>query len=183
MLKGDKVYLCSVSDTNLEQLRTWRNRPDLRKYFREYEEISEEKQQKWFAKTNSDKNQVNFEIHDQQTNKLIGDCGLYHIHWAYSTAEFGIFLGDDDYRSKGCGSDALRILIRYGFDNLNLNRIWCEVYDNNPSIELYKYLGFQYEGTMKEHYYDDGRYWDSHLLGMLKSDYLLSCLNKDDKIK
>ena len=88
-----------------------------------------------------------------------------------STGEFGIYIGDDDYRNGGFGSDALRTLIKYGFEDLNLNRIWCEVYDNNAALEVYKHIGFIYEGKMRENYYHEGQYWDSHILGMLKKEY------------
>ena len=171
MLSGKKVYLTTVEEENLEQMREWRNEPGLRRYFREYREISRTMQKKWFEKINNDNNQVNFEIHDAVTGKIIGHCGLYYINWVSRTGEFGIYIGDKEYRSGGYGSDTLRTLVKYGFEDLNLNRIWCEVYDNNSSIEVYKHLGFKPEGTLRQNYYNEGRYWDSHVLGMLKSEY------------
>ena len=171
MLSGKKILLSTVEEKNLEQLRQWRNEPTLRRYFREYREISRTMQNRWFRKINSDINQVNFEIHDGHTEKLIGHCGLYYIDWTSRTGEFGIYIGDRDYRSGGYGSDALRTLIKYGFEDLNLNRIWCEVYDNNTSIEVYKHLGFKMEGTLRQNYYNEGKFWDSHVLGMLKGEY------------
>lgn len=171
MLSGKKVYLTTVEEENLEQMRKWRNEPGLRRYFREYREISRTMQKKWFEKINNDNNQVNFEIHDASSGKIIGHCGLYYINWVSRTGEFGIYIGDKEYRSGGYGSDTLRTLVKYGFEDLNLNRIWCEVYDNNSSIEVYKHLGFKMEGTLRQNYYNEGRYWDSHVLGMLKSEY------------
>lgn len=171
MLSGKKVYLTTVEEENLEQMRKWRNEPGLRRYFREYREISRTMQKKWFEKINNDNNQVNFEIHDTSNGKIIGHCGLYYINWVSRTGEFGIYIGDKEYRSGGYGSDTLRTLVKYGFEDLNLNRIWCEVYDNNSSIEVYKHLGFKMEGTLRQNYYNEGRYWDSYVLGMLKSEY------------
>ena len=75
------------------------------------------------------------------------------------------------YRGKGFGSDALRQLCRYGFEYLNLNRIWCEVYSNNASLDMYRHIGFKDEGILRENYYSEGKYWDSHILSMLKRDY------------
>ena len=172
MIKGNKINLTSICPNNLEQLRNWRNKPELRKYFREYREISPDMQKRWYQeKVLNDTKQVNFEIHENTSNQLIGHCGLYYINWVHRHAEFGIYIGDSDYRSGGYGSDALRQLIRYGFEDLNLNRIWCEVYDNNAALEVYKHIGFVYEGKMRENYYNEGRYWDSHILAMLRSDY------------
>ena len=171
MLSGKKITLSSVEEENLEQLRAWRNRPDLRKYFREYKEISRIMQVQWFSKINNDLNQVNFEIHDKETSKLIGHCGLYYINWIHRHAEFGIYIGDDTFRKGGYGSDALRTLIKYGFNDLNLNKIWCEVYSNNDAIDTYRHIGFKKEGTLRQTYFSEGKFWDADILSMLKEEH------------
>ena len=64
-VKGNKVFLSAVEEGSLEQLRSWRNEPELRKYFREYREISKAMQKRWYEnRVLGDKDQVNFEIHD-----------------------------------------------------------------------------------------------------------------------
>lgn len=171
MIEGKKILLESVDSSHVEQFRRWRNNPNLRKYFREHREITDLMQKKWFEKINGDPNQVNFSIKDKKTGKLIGHCGLYYINWINRTGEFGIYIGDQAYREGGYGSDSLRCLIRYGFNDINLNKIWCEVYDNNTSIDVYKHLGFAFEGTMRENYYNEGRYWDSHILSLLRREW------------
>lgn len=172
MIDGKKIFLAAVERENIEQLRQWRNNPSLKKYFREYREISSYMQENWFKnKVIGDSEQVNFEIHDGESNKLIGHCGLYYIEWIHRHAEFGIYIGDDEFRSGGYGSDALRTLVGYGFNDLNLNKIWCEVYDNNDALQVYEHIGFVYEGKMRQNYFNEGKYWDSHILSMLRSDY------------
>ena len=180
MLRGKKISLASIKENNLEQLREWRNRPELRKYFREHKEISQVMQTTWFNKINQDSNQVNFEICDKESNKLIGHCGLYYINWVHRHAEFGIYIGNDNFRNGGYGADSLRTLIKYGFEDLNLNKIWCEVYSNNKSLEVYRHLGFKDEGILREHYYNDGQYWDSHMLSLLKKEYRTKRREKND---
>lgn len=173
MISGSKVYLTAVNRSSIAQLQEWRNKPELRRYFREYREISDEMQKRWFEErvlTNRD--QVDFEIHDAATGKLIGHCGLYYISWTNRTAEFTVYIGDMSFRSGGYGSDALRLLIAYGFNTLNLHRIWCEVYSNNSAINVYRHLGFKDEGVLRQHHYDEGRYWDSHMLGILRSEWM-----------
>jgi UDP-4-amino-4,6-dideoxy-N-acetyl-beta-L-altrosamine N-acetyltransferase len=170
MLHGKKVALTDVTPTDLPMMRLWRNRPELRKYFREYRILSEPMQQEWFEHSQKDHKQVNFCIR-AEGNVLIGHCGLYYIDWISRHAEFGLYIGEMWYRNGGYGSDALRTLIKYGFEDLNLHRITCEVYDNNEAIKIYEHVGFKREGTMREHYYNEGRYWDAHMLGMIKEDY------------
>ena len=82
-----------------------------------------------------------------------------------------ILIGDV-FRNGGYGSDALRLLIAYGFNTLNLHRIWCEVYSNNSAINVYRHLGFKDEGILRQHHYDEGQYWDSHMLGLLRSEWM-----------
>ena len=171
-ITGNRTFLTAVDKSSIETFREWRNKPELRKYFREYRELSKDMQEGWFeSKVLGDPNLVNFEIHDSKTSKLIGHCGLYYINWIHRSAEFGIYVGDDDYRNGGYGSDALRSLVKYGFEDLNLNRIWCEVYSNNVALAVYKHIGFKHEGTMRESYYNEGQYWDAHILSMLKKEY------------
>ena len=171
MIEGKKILLEAVDSAHLEQFRKWRNNPNLRKYFREYREINDEMQRRWFEKITTDKGQVNFSIKEKPTRKLIGHCGLYYIDWRNRTAEFGIYLGDKESRGKGYGSEALRQLCGYGFNDLNLNRIWCEVYSNNQSLNMYRHIGFVDEGILRQNYYCEGEYLDSYILSMLESEY------------
>jgi UDP-4-amino-4,6-dideoxy-N-acetyl-beta-L-altrosamine N-acetyltransferase len=172
VLKGKKTVLTAVKRDSLEQLMNWRNEPELRKYFREYREINEHMQQSWYEnRVLKDPNQVNFEIREKEGNELIGHCGLYYIDWVSRHAEFGIYVGDQNYRNGGYGSDSLRTLIKYGFQDLNLNKIWCEVYANNNALGVYERLGFVLEGVQRQHYFNEGKYWDSRILSLLKTEW------------
>ena len=112
-------------------------------------------------------------FHNQKKGeqKIIGVVFLNHIHPVHRTGEFGITLADPDYRGKGLGRDALLTILSYGFNELNLNRIWCEVYSNNSSINLYRKIGFKQEGVLRKHIYKNGEYLDSIMMGMLKSEF------------
>lgn len=172
MIIGEKIYLTAVNKESIKQLMNWRNNPDLRKYFREYREISDTMQESWYVNRvlNNDK-QVDFEIHDIETKKMIGHCGLYYINWVNRTAELSIYIGDEDFRGGGYGKDALKTLMNYAFKNLNLNRVWCEVFSNNEAIQIYRKIGFVDEGKMREHHFENGQYLDSYILGLLKSEW------------
>lgn len=173
MLKGEKVILVKPNRDDMPLLLEWRNNPDYRKYYREYRESNLEDQIKWYEETMmKDNSWLHFAVKPiEEPNKLIGVVCLNHIHSVYRTAEFGITLGDISYRGKGYGKDMLLTIIKYGFDQLNLNRIWCEVYSNNESIHLYRKIGFKDEGVLRQHIFKDGKYLDSYMLGMLRSEY------------
>ena len=173
MIKGKKINLCAVEKEHLPILQKWRNNPDFRKYYREYRELSLGHKQKWYdSKIINDDSWQFFVIKPQEKDIVIGSCGLTYINWIHRTGEFSITIGDEDYRSGGYGSDALRTLVKYGFEDLNLNRIWCEVYSNNAAIDIYRHIGFKDEGVLRQSYYNEGKYWNSHILSILKEEYL-----------
>lgn len=173
MIKGNKVYFTAVNRGSIPQLMEWRNTPELRKYFREYREISDAMQEAWYNSRvlNNDK-QVDFEIHDLESGKLIGHCGLYYISWVNRTAELTIYIGDMNFRRGGYGKDTLNLLMDYAFKTLNLNRVWCEVFSNNAAVEVYRKIGFVDEGKLRQHHFENGEYLDCYVLGLLKDEWL-----------
>lgn len=175
-----KSVLTPLRRESIETLRKWRNNPDLRRYFREFREISPEMQESWFNnRVTGNPNQFDFEIRavagtdiqECERYPLIGHASLNYVSWTNRTAEFGIYIGDSMYRSDGYGSDALRALVEYGFKCLNLNRIWCEVFSNNDAVDIYRKLGFKDEGRLRSHHFEDGKYHDSLMLGLLREEW------------
>ena len=173
MIIGEKVILTKPNRENMITLLKWRNNPLFRQYYREFRETNIDDQMSWYENILlKDPTWHHFVVSPKTDESIIiGIVCLNHIHTQYRTGEFGITLADEKYRGKGYGKDMLITLIKYGFDELNLNRIWCEVYSNNNSINLYKKIGFKSEGILREHIYKNGAYLDSHILGMLKKEF------------
>jgi len=175
MLVGEKVILEEIDPANIEQLRKWRNDPLIRKYFREYKDITVDEQVKWYHErgNNSDKSFVYFQI--THTHKplggsvLLGCCGLTGIDFRLRKAELSIFLGSG--RGEGNGMDALKLLFDYGFKELNLHKIFAEVYDNNEALRIYKKLGMAEDGILRDSYFHEGRYGNSIMLSMLEDEW------------
>jgi hypothetical protein len=172
MITGKKVLLSGVEEEHLPILLKWRNNPEFRKYYREYRVLTiEDKKNWWKSKICNDDTWQFFVVKPLDKDFVIGSIGLTYIHPIYKTAEFSITIGHERYRGGGYGSDALRTLVKYGFEQLNLNRIWCEVYSNNDAIGIYRHIGFKDEGKLRQTVFKNGEYLDSYVLGMLKSDY------------
>lgn len=171
MLKSEKVYLKAIESEDLNQLREWRNLPEFRKHFREYREINSDMQQKWFENTVvDDRNTIMFSIFSSETDELIGCCGLCYINWVHRNADLSLYIGyEQEYiDDKGFAEEACKLLINYGFNELNLHKIWTEIYKfDNKKKALYDKLGFQVDGTLREHYFYDGKWWDSLLYSIL----------------
>ncbi|WP_152399006.1 GNAT family N-acetyltransferase [Paenibacillus cellulositrophicus] len=85
----------------------------------------------------------------------------------------GIGIGDKDFWGQGWGSDAMKALIRYVFQTMNLRRVQLETWGGNPrAIRAYEKCGFVIEGRLREHSYIDGQYVDTIVMGLLREDFL-----------
>ena len=118
MISGEKVYLAAIEENELEQLRTWRNLPDFRKYFREYREISSIMQKKWFENiVNNDKNTIMFAIHDKNTKELLGCCGLCYINWVHRYSDLSLYIGKNEcyIDNEGIAEESCKLLFDYSF--------------------------------------------------------------------
>lgn len=167
---GEKTYLTCIKKSSLEILRTWRNSEDIKQYTREYREISEEMQSQWFEKQIHNKSQLNFEIYSNDNNCLIGQCSLANINWTYRSAEFGIYIAVSNLR--GYGSDALKALIKHGFYELNLHRIYGEVYSNNlRALSAFYKIGFVKECVLRKAKFMNGDYCDIICVSMLEDEW------------
>lgn len=111
-------------------------------------------------------------IRSQGKETLIGSCGLFGFNWQARHAELGIAIGNPDYWGGGYGSDAVRVLLRYGFLELNLNRIYLRVYDyNTRAIAAYLKTGFVEEGRERQHMFRDGAYHDIVWMSILRDEW------------
>jgi len=100
---------------------------------------------------NNPSNEHNYSIIDIEKNEVIGNCGFMEIDNLNGTAEIGIFIGNKEYRHKGYGTEALTLLIDYGFKALNLHNILLRVYSfNKPAIRSYEKIGFKNIGIRRE---------------------------------
>ena len=84
----------------------------------------------------------------------------------------GIFIGDEQYRGRGIGKEAIHLILDYGFNYLNLNSIQLSVFAfNERAIACYKKCGFKEVGRLREAYYLNGKYYDKILMDILKSEF------------
>lgn len=171
MIKGDKVYLTAIEEEDLEQLRNWRNLPDYRKHFREYREISRTMQKNWFEHVvNGDNSTIMFAIRMSDTDELAGCCGLCYINWVHRHSDLSLYIGKGEayIDNEGIAEESCRLLFKYGFHELGLNKIWTEIYEfDNKKYELYKKLGFEEDGFLRKQYFYEGKWWGSYILSLL----------------
>lgn len=125
-----------------------------------------------FGKQLESGNNVIFLAADLKTKKSIGYAGLYDIHPTARKAELRILIGEKDFWGKGYGTEIVELLNFYGFDRLNLNRIYLGYTSGNKAAgKTYKKAGYSYEGALKEDIYRNSRYYDSVRMAILRKYY------------
>lgn len=175
MIKGKKVYLTTIEEEDLEQLRYWRNLPEYRKYFREYREISSNMQKKWFEHSvNNDNKTVMFAIRMIENDELVGCCGLCYINWVHRHSDLSLYIGKDEayIDNEGIAEESCRLLFQYGFNELGLNKIWTEIYEfDKKKYDLYKKFHFYEDGFLRKQYFYEGKWFGSYLLSLLREEF------------
>lgn len=175
MIKGKLIGLRAVESSDLELLKNWRNNTNFRKNFREVRELNSVNQEGWFNKTNNSPNDFMFTIVRLEDNKPIGACGLLYINWINRSADFSFYIGINDFYidNQGLAEESTDLLIKYGFNNLNLNKIWMELYEfDNQKLKFFQEkFDFKIDGKLRENCYEDGKYWDSFIISLLKFDF------------
>ena len=112
-------------------------------------------------------------IMDKKTNEHIGNISLQCIDWIIRSAEFAIIIGEKKCWRKGYATDAARLLLKHGFEKLNLNRIFCGTAATNIGMQnLALKLNMKLEGKRRKALYLEGKYVDLYEYGLLKDEFV-----------
>ena len=102
----------------------------------------------------------------------IGEVMLVDIDRVNGSAQVGIFIGEPDEWGKGYGTDAVRAIVDFGFAQLRLERIWLEVWTENPRARrAYEKAAFTREGTLRSDRWEDGRLTDGDIMSILRGEW------------
>jgi RimJ/RimL family protein N-acetyltransferase len=113
-----------------------------------------------------------FMIHTLEDDRLIGDIGLDAVRGGHGDTFVGIGIGERDYWGKGYGTDAMRVVLRYAFIELNLHRVSLDVFEYNPrAVRSYEKAGFRHEGRARGVLHRAGRRWDLIYMGILREEW------------
>jgi len=171
LLKTENVYLAPLTSDDVPTLFKWINNRDLVLLNASYKPISQSEHLQWFTQIH-DRQDVNiFAIRLVENNQLIGSCQLRNIHLLHRNAELQIRIGENINRGKGYGSEALQLLLHFGFTDLNLQRIYLHVFATNEiAIKAYQKVGFIHEGLLRKAAFVDGEYVDILVMSVLQNE-------------
>lgn len=182
MIYGKHIRLRGVERSDIPRFHEWLNDPEVTEGLSIFLPMSMTDEEKWFdrmSQMDQEEKPLSIEINEGGGWRLIGNCGFFNLEWPNRSVEFGIFIGDKALWGKGYGTEAVELLLEHGFETLNLNRIFLQVYSTNPRARhSYEKAGFVLEGTLREAVYRHGRYADTHIMSVLRSEW---CAKREGK--
>ena len=170
-LVGKKCFLSPINLNDAEKYTEWLN--DLEVTYNLgplYGGILNVEREQEILKDLSQKH--NYGIVDMETNKLIGNCGFLEIDNLNQTAEIGIFIGNKNFWNNGYGTEAMILLMDYGYKALNLHNILLRVFSfNERAIKCYENIGFNIIGTRRESLKRGKNVFDTIYMDMLYNEF------------
>lgn len=174
MLVGENIVLRPPRRADIQNFLKWFNDQEVTQYLSLYLPMTEMAEEKYVEELGTKPDKVNLVIEavEKEGNRPIGSTGLSFISPKNHSATFGIAIGEKEYWSRGYGTEASRLIIRYGFEQLNLHRIFSMVIAfNERSLRMHRKLGFTEEGREREAQFKNGRYHDHVIFGLLRQEW------------
>jgi RimJ/RimL family protein N-acetyltransferase len=168
---GKRCYLSPLNPEDVEKFVFWLNDMEVAQYLTVvYHIISLDVERETLEKFCRQGD--HFAIVDSETDVLIGGCGLLNLDHINRISEVGIFIGEKSYWNKGYGEEALRLLLDYGFNILNLKNIMVNVYAfNTRAIRCYRKIGFKEIGHRREAKRIQGKSYDIIYMDILSEEF------------
>lgn len=165
-----RTSLRPVRRDDKEPLYRWITNRELRILNAPYLPVGEGAHEKWFESVLAGRSDaVFFMIEEIESKQAIGSCQLFNINWIHRNAELQIRIGESAFHGKGYGSEAVRLLVDFGFKDLHLHRIYLHVFSSNTrAIKAYEKCGFTREGVLREVAYIDGGFVDVVIMAVLR---------------
>ena len=165
---GYGVALRELSLDRLNLYRTNRNNYQVWRWCRQKSLIDRLQHEGWFERQSADPTIQMFEV--VKDSEVVGVCGFTDIDYHSQRAEFSLYIFPSCAK-KGYGSEALKTLVKFGFEELNFNMIWGECIGDNPAQRLFKRVGFEYTGFRPAMYFKGGIWQTAHMYCLLRSNW------------
>ena len=167
---GGQLYLSPVCEGDAQTYVKWMNDEAVAKTFGQYDRIvSSRSDLTWLYEPGEDTQR--YAVVLLEGDEMIGCISLQNIDHLHRHAFLGIFLGPE-YQGKGYGTQAIRLLLDYGFNTLNLHNIMLSVHaDNRAGIACFKKAGFKEAGRRREWVFKDGKYVDVVYMDILAGEF------------
>ena len=173
-LYTERLSLRAMHPIDAEDMFDYAKRPEVTKYllWREHESISFTRDYLiYVGRRYALGDFYDWAIIDRESRKMIGTCGFTKIDTANNSAEIGYVLNPDFHR-RGFGSEAVKRILKFGFEELKLNRIEARfMQGNEASLALMRSVGMTFEGYMRDLVLAKGSYRTVGVSSILRSEY------------
>ena len=170
MLQGERIILRAIERKDLPNYVQWLNDPVVLEYFGAHLPLSLAQEEGWYENMLQDSSVCNFAV--ELEGQHIGGGGFSSIDGRHRNAEVGLFIGLPELWNQGLGRDVLETLIRFGFQQLNLHRIYLRVFaENKRAVHMYDKVGFRQEGCWRQAEFRHGRYHDTLWMSILHDEW------------
>jgi len=176
-IKGERIDLVAENIKWVDLFCKWKNDPEVRRYSRNNWPRTIEEIKKWSEPSprGQIKEFIDLTIFHKADKRPIGIIGFGHINWVSRNANIFAMIGESEYWGKGIVGEASKLVIEYGFNELNFHKIYAGIYTpNERSLRVAEKLGFKKETILKEAQYVDGQYLDIHKFALFKRDWIKS---------
>lgn len=171
-LQGERVYLRPIEKEDAENCYKSLFNTEVRRLTGTQKSYSRTNIDLFIDKISQDDSRVDLIIAMQENDQTIGDIALMDIDLQNRSGAIRIAINSEQDFGKGYGTEAMRLVLDYGFGILNLHRIELDVYSfNERAIHTYEKLGFKREGTKRDALYYDYQYHDSIIMSILQDEF------------
>ena len=176
MIIGKGIRLRAIEREDIPRFVRWLADPEVIRYTTINSPFSRAMEEKWFDQqlavpiTEGQTLAVEVSVGDNWVH--IGTTDLHKVESVNNSAEFGLMLGEKDYWHKGYGLKTTELMLKHGFEDMNLNRIYLFVFPENMfAVKAYETAGFVKEGVQRQALYKNGKYHDIILMSVLHSEW------------
>ena len=170
-LLGDRIYLSPRNSEDVEKFTEWLNDFRVTDYIGKSSNLVTLESEKKFLEENITPEAV-FVIVTMEDNKMIGTVSLEKIDMINRIGTLGIFIGEEEYRGKGYGTEAVKLILEYGFKYLNLYNINLDLMEfNTRALKCYEKCGFKEYGRRRKCRFVNGKYYDCISMDILADEF------------
>lgn len=168
-LPGKHLYLRPLELADAETVCDWMNDREVLRFLPMTIPINRFREEEFLKTLYQDMVNLHLGIVRRQDNKLIGTVSLADLEVISRHARLSLIVGEKTAWGKGFGTEADSLMVHYGFEFLNLHRVYAHVLaGHEASLKVLQELHFTQEGLLRQHIYRDGRYHDVVIMGLLR---------------
>ena len=170
MIAGEHIILRAFEREDAERCYRWMNDPNIVRTLKSRYPIAFQNEMEWLDRAiHASAAERHFAIERKDDRTHIGNASIHDIEWVSRVASFGLFIGEPSAWNRGFGGDAIRTLVRFAFDEMNLRKLRIDVFDyNDRAKHVLETQGFVQEGRLRAEFYRDGAYHDIVILSTFR---------------